>query len=91
MIQDNYGQLSTFKGQRVITKDDKIGANIGGRFVRIWFPNGPPGYNKETELPADAYGEEDMKRWKAFEETGGFADGVMPSVPPPRVMTKWDF
>lgn len=91
ITRDGFGNLSTFKGQRVIQKDGKPGVNIGGQFVKIWFPDGPPGYNKDTALPMEDYDPETLERWKAFEGTGQFKDGIMPELPPPREVTTWDF
>lgn len=75
-------------------KDGKVGVNIGGKFAMICFPDGPPPFNKDTALPLDAYDEDTMRRWRAFEAKGNptiFEDGVMPELPPPREVTVWDF
>lgn len=92
--KDNFGNLSAFKGQQVVRKDGKFGVNIGGSFAKICFPDGPPAFNKDTALPLNAYDEDTLRRWKAFEAKGGatvFEDGVMPELPPPREVTVWDF
>jgi nucleoporin NUP42 len=91
MTKDGFGNLSTFKGQRVIQKDGKPGMNVGGKFVKIWFPDGPPVYNKDTALPIEAYDQKTLEMWKAFEATGEFKDKVIPDLPPPREATTWDF
>ncbi|OAA56065.1 CCCH zinc finger domain protein [Cordyceps fumosorosea ARSEF 2679] len=84
------GTLAAFKGKAVTYNDGKPGVRaFDGTWTRIWFPDGPPAYYKDTE--AAAYDQASTAQWKQFEQTGKFADGVMPSVPPPRECTVWDF
>ncbi|KHN97170.1 CCCH zinc finger domain protein [Metarhizium album ARSEF 1941] len=86
------GTLATFKGQPVVYRDGKPGIRASyGTWTRIWFPGGAPAYYKDTELPAEAYDDESKGQWAAFAQTGRFADGVMPSLPPPRECTRWNF
>lgn len=86
------GTLSAFKGKAVSYNDGKPGIRaFDGTWTRIWFPNGAPAYYKDTELPIDSYDDKTKAQWLRFEQTGVFADGVMPALPPPREYTVWDF
>ncbi|KAL6870483.1 hypothetical protein J3F83DRAFT_760959 [Trichoderma novae-zelandiae] len=86
------GRLATFKGKPVTYQGGQPGIRaFDGTWTRIWFPNGPPGYNKDTELPIEEYSDAVKKQWAAFAQTGVFADGLMPELPPPRECTQWDF
>ncbi|KAK0764844.1 hypothetical protein N5P37_002316 [Trichoderma harzianum] len=86
------GRLTMFKGKPVTYVGDVPGIlAFDGTWTRIWFPKGPPGYNKDTELPIEQYSDQLKTQWAAFAETGGFADGLMPELPPPRECTQWDF
>jgi nucleoporin NUP42 len=64
-----------------------------GGVAKIWFPNGPPGYTRDTEAVDEGVYEkaDTLASWKTFAETGRFADGVMPLVPPRREWCTWDF
>ncbi|GJN82643.1 hypothetical protein PLIIFM63780_006186 [Purpureocillium lilacinum] len=86
------GSLSAFKGKPVSYKDGQPGLRaFDGTWTRIWFPNGPPPYYKDTELPPEAYDQTTKAQWEAFARTGTFEGGVMPELPPPRECTQWDF
>ncbi|KZZ92513.1 CCCH zinc finger domain protein [Moelleriella libera RCEF 2490] len=87
------GTLASFKGKPVTYKDRLPGVtDFSGSWTRIWFPDGPPNYYKDTELPAEQYDEKSKSQWAAFVRNGGtFADGLMPELPPPRECTQWDF
>lgn len=86
------GTLAAFKGRPVTYKGDLPGIRaFDGTWTRIWFPAGPPGYYKDTELPPDEYDERSNNQWLTFQQTGTFAEGVMPELPPPRECTLWDF
>ncbi|KAL7898181.1 hypothetical protein HDV63DRAFT_374930 [Trichoderma sp. SZMC 28014] len=86
------GRLAQFKGKPVTYKDGQPGIKeFNGTWTRIWFPNGPPGYNRDTELALEDYNETVKAQWNTFGQTGTFADGLMPELPPPRVCTRWDF
>ncbi|KAK1828745.1 nucleoporin AMO1 [Podospora conica] len=64
-----------------------------GNAVRIWFPDGPPAYTAETEA-ADPKVYDDpavQQQWASFMQTGVFAGGMMPEVPPKRELCQWDF
>ncbi|KAG5930265.1 hypothetical protein E4U42_002477 [Claviceps africana] len=86
------GTLASFKGRPVTYKGDLPGVRaFNGSWTRIWFPAGPPGYYKDTELPLGEYDDRTKAQWAAFNQTGQFAGGVMPELPPPRECTLWDF
>lgn len=89
-----------FKGKAVTYELPKNGGdkevpvirNFDGSSTRIWFPNGAPPYNQDTEGAAGGgYDEKTSARWNAFAQTGRFEDGVMPEVPPMREFCTWDF
>lgn len=85
------GQLAQWKGKPVTYKDSVPGIQeFDGTWRRIWFPDGPPPYYKDTELPAEEYDEKSKAQWKAFEQTGRF-EGGMPDLPPMREVCVWDF
>lgn len=86
------GSLAAFKGKPVTYKEGIPGIRaFDGTWSKIWFPDGPPGYYKDTELPTADYTEHDKKQWIQFATTGNFEGGAMPSAPPPRECTQWDF
>ncbi|KAL7951427.1 hypothetical protein V8C42DRAFT_304069 [Trichoderma barbatum] len=86
------GRLAMFKGKPVTYENGQPGIrSFDGTWSRIWFPNGPPGYNKDTELPIEEYSDQLKNQWAAFAQTGEFAGGLMPELPPPRECTQWDF
>jgi nucleoporin NUP42 len=81
-----------FKGKPVVYKDGRPGVQeFDGTWRRIWFPDGPPGYSADTELPPEKYDDRSKAQWMAFAQTGTFQDGLMPELPPPRECTLWDF
>ncbi|KAL2157301.1 hypothetical protein VTH06DRAFT_6239 [Thermothelomyces fergusii] len=91
--------LRMFKGKPVTYEEPKPGSkpvpmvrNFDGSKVRIWMPNGAPQYTTQTEAEPEKYQDPTvMQQWKAFVETGKFAGGVMPEVPPKREFCMWDF
>ncbi|GKT99034.1 unnamed protein product [Fusarium langsethiae] len=86
------GRLTMFKGKSVVYKDGKPGIQeFDGSWRRVWFPDGPPGYSVDTELPSEKYDDKSKAQWMAFAQTGTFQDGLMPELPPPRECTLWDF
>ncbi|KAI6751728.1 hypothetical protein SNK05_012175 [Fusarium graminearum] len=86
------GRLSMFKGKSVMYKDGKPGIReFDGSWRRIWFPDGPPGYSADTELPSEKYDDKTKAQWMAFAQTGAFQGDLMPELPPPRECTLWDF
>lgn len=88
-----------FKGKPVTYETPKAGGNpipvvrnFDGSITKIWMPNGPPKYTKDTEAEPEKYEDPGVQQqWKAFLETGRFADGIMPEVPPKREFCVWDF
>ncbi|KAK7423189.1 hypothetical protein QQZ08_009185 [Neonectria magnoliae] len=86
------GRLTMFKGKPVTYKDGFPGIReFSGTWRRIWFPDGPPGYSRDTELPEEQYDSKSKSQWTAFAQTGTFQDGLMPELPPLRECTLWDF
>ena len=91
--------LRMFKGKPVSYEEPRGGGkpvpvlrNFDGTAVRIWMPNGAPAYTTQTEADPARY--EDpavLQQWRPFVETGRFAGGVMPEVPPKREFCAWDF
>ncbi|RDA92730.1 hypothetical protein CP533_1429 [Ophiocordyceps camponoti-saundersi (nom. inval.)] len=90
--KDANGRLTTFRGKPVMYKEGVPGTRgFDGTWTRIWYPDGPPAYAKDTDLPPEQYDEKSKAQWESFAETGTFADGIMPELPPPRECTLWDF
>jgi nucleoporin NUP42 len=86
------GRLTMFKGKPITYQGEHPGIRgPDGTWTRIWFAQGPPGYNKDTELPIQEYSDAVKMQWAKFAQTGAFTDGLMPELPPPRVCTRWDF
>ncbi|RSL64362.1 hypothetical protein CEP53_004101 [Fusarium sp. AF-6] len=86
------GRLTMFRGKPVTYKDNLPGIrDFDGTWRRIWFPDGPPGYSKDTELPPEQYDDKSKAQWMAFAQKGEFEGGVMPELPPPRECTLWNF
>jgi nucleoporin NUP42 len=86
------GRISSFKNKPVTYKGDAPGIRtFDGTWTRIWFPDGPPAHNKDTELLPEEYDEMSRSLWAAFAQKGEFVDGIMPELPPPRECTNWDF
>jgi nucleoporin NUP42 len=83
-------RLQAWKGKPVTYKDGVPGIrNFDGKWSRIWFPDGAPAYNKDTELPDEAYDERSKAQWAHFERTATFGEG-MPELPPKRESCTWD-
>ncbi|KAG9251018.1 uncharacterized protein F5Z01DRAFT_664425 [Emericellopsis atlantica] len=87
------GRLNTFRNNQVTYNEQNQPGYVtpSGAWTKIWFPDGPPGFNKDTMLDMEAYDEDSKKQWKAFAETGEFEGGVMPELPPPRDCVLWNF
>lgn len=85
-------RLATFKGKRVIYKDGEPGFQRADKtWEKIWFPEGPPPFNKDTEMEDSAYDDETKAAYMHVRQTGTFKDGVMPMIPPKREWCLWDF
>jgi nucleoporin NUP42 len=86
------GTLATFKGKRVVYKNGLPGfVREDKTWERIWFPEGPPQLNKDTEMEDSAYDEETKAAYMYVRQHGKFKDGVMPLLPPKREWVLWDF
>ncbi|KAK4187660.1 hypothetical protein QBC35DRAFT_229762 [Podospora australis] len=93
------GSLRMFKGKQVSYEIPKGGEkpvpvvrNFDGSFAKIWMPAGPPNYTTETEAEPEKYDDPAVQQqWMAFMQTGTFAGGIMPEVPPKREYCQWDF
>lgn len=80
-----------FKGKPVLYQNNLPGVRaLDGGWKRVWFPDGPPNYNKDTELPDEAYDEKSKLQWHAFTQKGQFEGGLMPELPPKREFCLWD-
>lgn len=88
------GRMTMFKGKQVqyIYKDGSPAVrNRDGGYEKIWFPNGPPPYNKDTELPEAVCDDDIQKSYEFARATGTFKDGIIPLIPPKREWCLWDF
>ncbi|KAL2125592.1 hypothetical protein VTJ04DRAFT_1957 [Mycothermus thermophilus] len=92
--------LRMFKGKPVTYQEPRDGIgkpipvikNFDGSVTRVWMPNGAPPYTTQTEAEPEKYQDPAvMEQWKVFVETGKFAGGIMPEVPPKREFCMWDF
>ncbi len=89
---DVSGRLLTFKGKRVVYKDSEPGTqNFDGSWQKIWFPDGPPPYNKWAEAEPEKYTEEVKTAYENARRNGVFDGGVIPLVPPKQAWCQWDF
>ncbi|KAI1139447.1 hypothetical protein F5Y05DRAFT_381964 [Hypoxylon sp. FL0543] len=64
--------------------------NADGSWRKIFFPDGPPGYNKDTEPDPSTYNATIKAAYTTMTATGRF-DGDMPEVPPMREDCVWNF
>ncbi|KAI1462927.1 uncharacterized protein F4812DRAFT_293617 [Daldinia caldariorum] len=64
--------------------------NSDGSWRKIFFPHGPPGYNKDTEPDLAMYTPTVKAAYAAVAATGRF-EGDMPEVPPLREDCVWNF
>ncbi|KAB5542511.1 hypothetical protein GE09DRAFT_1135439 [Coniochaeta sp. 2T2.1] len=94
------GRLVAFKGKQVgyhRQSEDKppipVLQSFDGSLEKIWFPDGPPAYNEDTEVEDKRVyrNPEVLSAWGAFVTTGKFPGDVMPEVPPLREFCTWDF
>ncbi len=85
-----------FKGKTVVYQTSKDGKtfpvvrNFNGTSTRIWFPDGPPSYYKDTELEDSAYDTKTKEAYGSFMKTGTFTGGI-PELPPKREWCLFDF
>lgn len=64
--------------------------NGDGTWRKIFFPSGPPAYNKDTEPDVALYDASIKAAYATMTATGRFA-GNMPEVPPLREDCVWNF
>ena len=91
--------LRMFKGKPVAyevpkggTKPVPVIRNFDGSMTKIWMPDGAPKYTSDTEADPAKYEDPNVQQqWRVFMETGRFAGGLMPEVPPKREFCAWDF
>ena len=88
-----------FKGRpvqyRVLNGEEKavpvVQAPNGG-IAKVWNPDGPPPFNPDTEAEKESeYTAPVLQQWGQFANTGTFAGGMIPEVPPKREYCNWDF
>ncbi|KAL2072350.1 hypothetical protein VTL71DRAFT_11693 [Oculimacula yallundae] len=90
--KDNSGRLTMFKNKRVVYKDNEPGfTGQDGNWERIWFPDGPPIFNKDTQMEESMYDEKIKAEYLHAKQTGSFQNGIMPLLPPRREWCHWDF
>ncbi|CAF9927483.1 MAG: hypothetical protein GOMPHAMPRED_004409 [Gomphillus americanus] len=87
------GKLQSWKGRQVQYFDSEpCYREDDGFWQRIWFPDGPPAWNKPEVLPTDLpYNTETEERFKLASDSKRFSYGLIPLVPPRREWTNWDF
>ena len=92
--RDANNRLLTWKGKPVTYVDGKPcfkHDGSSGAWVRIWNPDGPPPYNKNTEMPLAMYDERTKEAYIYLRDHGRFKDGWIPMLPPRREWSRWDF
>ncbi|KAL8377114.1 hypothetical protein RB595_007995 [Gaeumannomyces hyphopodioides] len=95
------GTVAAFKGKTVSMQTPREGSSatkpfpvtraFDGSVTRIWNPDGPPAYYRDTEAPPEAYDGATKGAYDVFISTGKFQGGIMPEVPPLRGWCTWDF
>ena len=90
--KDARGRLISFNNQPVTYMDDEpCKKRPDGRWEKIWFPDGPPIFQKEQELPEGYEPAKFEEEYKWVKERGSFKDGKMPNMPPIREWISWNF
>jgi len=91
--KDNSGRLMAFKGKRVQYKNSEPGyIGSDGSWSRIFFPDGPPSHTTQTTTDInDQYDGATEAAYKRLLETGEFANGEIPLLPPKKEWVRWDF
>ena len=90
--KDGSGRLTMFKGKRVTYRGDEAGVqNRDGSWEKIWFPEGAPALNKDTEMEDSLYDDSTKAAYMNLRQTGRFQGGAMPLLPPKRDWCSWDF
>jgi nucleoporin NUP42 len=86
------GRLTSFKGQRVVYKEGRAGTlNPDGTWSDIWFPEGPPRFTSDAQMPDNEYDDTTRTAYEAMSKTGKFENAVMPLLPPKVEWISWDF
>ena len=81
-----------FKGKRVVYRDGEPGFERRDRsWEKIWFPQGAPQLNGDTEMEDAAYDEQTKAAYMHVRQTGTFEGNLMPMLPPKRDWCLWDF
>ena len=65
--------------------------NQNGAWQRIWFPHGPPVFQKTPGFPEEAYNISIKEEYMFAKEHGVFRTGMVPEVPPKREWCSWEF
>ena len=90
--KDRQGKLLTWNEKHVTYVDDEpCFKGKSGAWEKIWFPDGPPVFNKTPDVNPEEYDEETKENYRHMMEHGEFKDGVMPLMPPSRQFCNWDF
>lgn len=90
--RDSQGKLVTWNGKAVsYINDEPCFKGKNNNWEKIWFPDGPPVFNKAVELPDEDYDQATKESYKFLGTQGVFKDGIIPSLPPRREWCSWDF
>lgn len=90
--RDSQGKLITWNGKAVsYINDEPCFKGNNDNWEKIWFPDGPPVFNKAVELPDEDYDQATKESYKFLGTQGVFKDGIIPSLPPRREWCSWDF
>ena len=90
--KDPRGRLVEWKSHRIsYIDDDPCFKRPDGAWEKVWFPDGPPAFQKEPDPPADAYDEGTKEQYQHLKQHGSFKDGIMPELPPMKEWCTWDF
>ncbi len=90
--RDAQNKLTAWHGKPVSYIDgDPCYRRPDGTWEKIWFPDGPPKENEDTQLPDEAYDERTKEAYMYMRLHRAFKDGIMPDKPPKREWCNWDF
>jgi nucleoporin NUP42 len=91
--RDPSNRLLTWKSKPVMYVGNKpcFERSQDKKMERISYPDGPPAYNKDTELPESMYDEKTKAAYLFMRDKGYFKDDWIPNLPPRREWCKWDF
>ena len=90
--RDASNRLLSWKSRPVEYIDDEpyYRRADNGNLEKIWFPNGPPPYDPDTERLEDEYDEETKEAYRYTAEHHAFRDGAIPLNPPRREWCSYD-